>query len=164
MSERALDPTFARLICLSDAGTHAGSVVFYIGYKLKGRGYSNQVLTSKSKLMAETIPRNELNAVLLMTEIVFFVVRALQGLIKEIIYLNASTIAIARCLNTDLKLQLYVKSRPETVRQMIQWTDLASEGLPLLHIDRAKNIADILTKYLDIDVADLGQDSEWWKS
>ena len=44
-----------RLICLADAGEHAGGAVVYAGRKLKTGGWSCSILASKSKLMDATI-------------------------------------------------------------------------------------------------------------
>ena len=60
-----------RLICLSDAAEFAGGAVIYAGRKLKTGEWSCTVLASKSKLMDATIPRNELSAILLCTELAF---------------------------------------------------------------------------------------------
>ena len=58
-----------RLICLSDAAEFAGGAVIYAGRKLKTGEWSCTVLASKSKLMDATIPRNELSAILLCTDV-----------------------------------------------------------------------------------------------
>ena len=58
----------------------------YAGRKLKSGGWSCSILASKSKLMDVTIPRNELSAILLCTELAFLVKRALGNLVDQIIY------------------------------------------------------------------------------
>ena len=62
-----------RLICLSDADEFAGGGVVYAGRKFKSGSWSCSILASKSKLMDATIPRNELSAILLCTELAFLV-------------------------------------------------------------------------------------------
>ena len=159
--EQAVDPGSARLVCCCDAASNAGGAALYIGYKLKDGSYSNQLLTSKSKLMSATIPRNELGAILLMSELAYVTVKALNGLVKEIVYFTDSTIAMSWCHNVNKKLRLYVKSRVETIRLMMEWTDLVTDKLPLYHIDGLINVADILTKEHDIRATDMGPLSEW---
>ena len=75
-----------RLICLADAAEFAGGAVVYAGRKLKSGNWSCSILASKSKLMDATIPRNELSAILLCTELAFLVKRALGDLVGQIIY------------------------------------------------------------------------------
>ena len=157
----AIDPNTARLVCISDAAAHAGGVAIYIGFELQDGSFSNQLLTAKSKLLSATIPRNELIAILLMTEVTFIVNKALNGLVSDIIYVTDSTIAMSWCHNVNRKLKPYVRSRVESVRRMIEWTDVPIEELPLVHIDGTMNISDLLTKHHDLSVTDLSHDSEW---
>ena len=157
----AVDPNTARLVCISDAAAHAGGVAIYIGFELQDGSFSNQLLTAKSKLLSATIPRNELIAILLMTEVTFIVNKALNGLVKDILYVTDSTIAMSWCHNVNRKLKPYVRSRVESVRRMIEWTDVPIEELPLVHIDGTMNISDLLTKHHDLSVSDMSQDSEW---
>ena len=154
----------ARLICVSDASTSAGGAAIYLGFRRKSTGkFSNQLLTAKSKLMSATVPRNELSAILLTTELAFIVTRALQGLVKDFVYVTDSTIALAWCHNMNKRLRLYVHSRVESVRRMIEWTTKENDTLPLYHIDTALNIADLLTKEHHIVPSELGPESEWHK-
>ena len=94
-----------RLICLSDAVKSAEGAVVYAGRKLNSGGWSCSILASKSKLMEATIPRNELSAILLCTELTFLVKRALGDLVDEIIYCTDSTIALSWCKNETIKLR-----------------------------------------------------------
>ena len=151
----------ARLICISDAAEFAGGVAIYIGFHCTDGTISSNLLTAKSKLMNATIPRNELCAILLMTEIAFVTVRALEGLITEVIYVTDSTIALSWCHNIHKKLRLYVHSRVSSIRRMIEWTTGIDDDLPLYHIDGKLNIADLLTKKHDITLEDLDIGSLW---
>ena len=56
--------------------------MIYAGGRLKSGEWSCVDLASKSKLMDATIPRNELSAILLSTELAFIVKRALGDLVK----------------------------------------------------------------------------------
>jgi hypothetical protein len=149
------------LVCISDAAAHAGGVAMYIGFELPDGTFSNQLLTAKSKLLSATIPRNELIAILLMTEVTFIVNKALDGLVKDILYVTDSTIAMSWCHNVNRKLKPYVRSRVESIRRMIEWTDVPIEELPLVHIDGTMNIADLLTKHHVLSVSDFSPESEW---
>ena len=154
----------ARLIAVSDASTNAGGAAIYLGFLRKSTGeFSNQLLTAKSKLMSATVPRNELSAILLTTELAFIVTRALNGLVKNFVYVTDSTIALAWCHNVNKRLRLYVHSRVESVRRMIEWTIGHDNAVPLYHIESGLNIADLLTKEHDISPAMLGPESDWHK-
>ena len=58
-----------KLICLSDAAEHAGRAAVYGGRRLIDGTWSCSLITAKSKLLNGTIPRNELSAIMLMTEL-----------------------------------------------------------------------------------------------
>ena len=80
--------TKARLLVLVDAAEHAGGAAVYIGYKLSSGNYSCRLLTSKSRILHGTIPRNELSALLLGTELAFTVCKALSDIQFEVIFLG----------------------------------------------------------------------------
>ena len=63
---------------------------------------------AKSKLMKGTIPRNELSAIILMTEVAFNVRKAFGDRVGEIIYVTDSTIALCWVHNTAKRLRVYV--------------------------------------------------------
>ena len=149
-----------RLLCISDAGENAGGAAIYAGVKLSDGTYSCGLLAAKSKLMSATVPRNELSAIMLMTELAFVAKRALGDRVEEILYVTDSTIAISWCLNTSLKLRLYVYNRVETIRRMIDWTT-NSDSLPLYWIESEQNIADIITKPRDTTTFEVAVPSEW---
>ena len=137
--------SFIRLICLSDVAEFAGGAVIYAGRKLKTGEWSCSVLASKSKLIDAIIPRNELSVILLCPELAFLVKRALGDLVGEIIYCTDSTIALSWCRNMNIKLWLFVYNRQRISLRMCDWTTGNTE-VPLVHIDRKHNLADLLTK------------------
>jgi hypothetical protein len=96
-----------------------------------------------------------------MTEMAYIVSKALEGMVTQIIYVTDSTIALSWCHNINKRLRLYVHSRVESIRRMIEWTLDSNEELPLFHIDGRLNIADLLTKEHDISTQTLDQNSEW---
>jgi hypothetical protein len=149
-----------RLLCLSDAGESAGGSVIYAGVELEDGSYSCGMLASKSKLMDATVPRNELTAIMHMTELAFIVKRAIGERVKDIIYATDSTIALSWCQNTSLKLRMYVYNRVETIRRLIQWTNNTDE-IPLFHISGERNMADLLTKPHPTTFESVDMGSEW---
>ena len=149
-----------RLICLSDAAEYAAGAAVYVGRKLLNGSWTCSLISAKSKLLSATIPRNELSAVLLMTELAFIVKKSLGEKVDDIIYVTDSTIALSWCHNEHRKLRLFTLSRVETIRRMIEWTTNSSE-LPLYHIEGELNIADLLTKKHNIFPADVSAGSPW---
>ena len=110
--------------------------------------------------MDATVPRNELNAIMLMAELAFITKRALGNSVKEIIYLTDSSIAMAWCHNPTIKLRLYVHKRVETIRRLIEWT-LDSESIPLFHVSSEHNLADLVSKHHNINFSDVDTSSAW---
>ena len=150
-----------RLLCISDAAVHAGGAAVYANYRLDNGNYSCTLLESKSRILDGTVPRNELSAIMLMTELAYTVKKALGSIVNQIIYVTDSTIAMCWSFNTQKKLRLYALNRVTLIRQMIEWTTGETENLPLYHIDGNLNPADLLTKPHDITPRDLTADSPW---
>ena len=110
--------------------------------------------------MDATIPRNELSAILLCTELAFLVKRAFGDLGDQIIYCTDSTIALSWCRNPKIKLRLFVYNRVMTILRMCEWTTGESE-IPIFHIDGKINLADLLTKHHELSVDSVTINSEW---
>ena len=135
-----------RLICLAEAAEQASGAAVNTGRKLaRQEVWSCALMVAKSKLMKGTVPRNELSAILLMTELAFIVKKSLGEQVDKIIYVTDSMIASHWRQNTNKRLRSYVLSRVNLARRMIQWT-LDCELIPLFHIDGNSNLADLLTK------------------
>jgi hypothetical protein len=100
-----------RLICLSDAGKEAGGAAIYFGRLNKDGSWSTSLLCARSKLMKGTVPRNELSAIMLMSELAYIAKRALGEKVKDIIYLTDSTIALCWIHNTQIKVRAYISTR-----------------------------------------------------
>ena len=149
-----------RLICISDAAANAGGAAIYAGRKLQGNQYSCQLLTSKSKLMTHTIPRNELEAIRIGANLANDVKNALGDAVAEILFFTDSSIAMSWCHNTNKKLRLFVLNRVSEIRRVI--VNLTGKtDIPLYHIDGKLNIADLLTKPNTIKPDDLHPGSSW---
>ena len=150
-----------RLLCISDAAVHAGGAAIYVCFPTPDDQYTCSLLCSKSRLLDGTVPRNELSAVMLMTELAYFAKKSIGESIEDIIYVTDSTIALCWVSNTSKRLKQYVLNRVMLIRQMIEWTTGIKENLPLYHIDGTLNPADLLTKSHDIKPSDLGANSMW---
>ena len=149
-----------RIICLADAAEFAGGAAVYAGKEIKSGVWTCSLLAAKSKMMKETIPSNELSAILLCTELAFMVKTALTSEVGEVIYVTDSTIALSWCSNQEIKLRLFVYNHVMTILRLFEWTT-GSKANPLWHIDGSLNLADLLTKKHDIRVEHVSMGSEW---
>ena len=74
-----------RLICVTDAVITAGGAAVYAGRKLKYSTCSCTLVASKSKLMKATVPRNELSAIMLETELIYLVAKSMGSRVEDVI-------------------------------------------------------------------------------
>jgi hypothetical protein len=70
-----------RLICLADAGTNCGGAAIYGGVELSG--WSCQLLYSKSRLMSNMVPQNELASIVLIADAALLVQKALGSRLRR---------------------------------------------------------------------------------
>ena len=68
---RCFDNQEIRLVCFTDAANDAGGASIYARVEIALGVYSSALLTAKSRMMKGTVPRNELSAMMLMTELAF---------------------------------------------------------------------------------------------
>ena len=73
------------------------------------------MIAARSKLVKATIPRNELTAIMLMTELAYIVKRALGSRVKEVIYVSDSMIALSWCSSLEKKFRLFVQKGVSTI-------------------------------------------------
>ena len=85
LPSKSLSKSKIRLICLADAAEFAGGAAIYAGREINPGNWSCSLLAAKSKMMKETIPRNELSAILLCAELAFMVKSALDSEVGEVI-------------------------------------------------------------------------------
>jgi hypothetical protein len=149
-----------RLICVSDAAANAGGGIVYAGIKLPNGSFSCKLLSSRSKLMKESVPRNELEAIRVTAGLAFDVKNSLGDMVSDVIYLTDSVIALSWCHNLDKRLRLFCFNRVTEIRRLIQ-AATNTETLPLYHIDGKLNPADLITKPSNISPSDLTEDSIW---
>jgi Pao retrotransposon peptidase len=151
-----------RLICMSNAAEGAGGTAIYGGVKLPDGSYSCSLLFAKSKLMSHSIPRNELEAIVLMADASLTVRKALGDQVESTFHYSDSTIAICWVINTTRKLHMFVHNRFQLVRHCIRKMANREEQVPLFHIDGEFNLADMVTrKPRKIQAKDVQHDSPW---
>ena len=153
-----------RLIVISDAAVSACGVAVYAGVPLPDGTYSCTLITAKSRLVSDTIPRNELCSVLLGTEVAFHLLRTIRVEVDDIIYVTDSQITLCWVSNEEKKPKQFVSNRVAGIRQFIQWTlpeTKKNEMIPLYHVEGVRNIADMLTKVQPFDVSSVGPSSDW---
>ena len=115
--------------------------------------------------MKDSVPRNELSAIMLMTELAYVTKRAIEDRVKEVIYVSDSMIALGWCSSLEKKLRLFVQNRVATILRTVQWTLSLEDGEPLslYHVDGELNITDLLTKGHQISAHYVSDGSLWQK-
>ena len=159
--ENAVNPNKMRLLCVSDAAESAGGCAIYGSFLLTDGTYSCRLLTSRSKLMSQSVPRNELEGIRLAAIMAADLKEALGDLIEEALFFTDSTIAMSWIHNTKKRLRLFCLNRVAEARRLIGLATDISEGMPLYHIDGTANIADLLTKPHSLKPPDLSRGSTW---
>jgi len=154
-------PPDMRLLCISDASDKAGGCAVYGGFKLPDGSYTCSLLCAKSRIMRNTVPRNELEAILLCAETSMTVQHSLRGRVKEVFYFSDSNIAICWVLNTQKRHRMWVHNRIKEIRNAVKWVSKGEETVPLFYIQSQQNIADLLTKPCPLSTDMLGPNSDW---
>jgi hypothetical protein len=151
----------ARLLCLADAAEHAGGCAIYVGYPLSDGSYSCRLVCARSRLMKNTVLRNELEAILLAAEASLVVQKALKGKVSEVFYFSDSTIAISWVLNTSKRLRMWTFNRVKEITTVLRWV-MGNEAVrPLFHIAGTMNLADMVTRPIEPGAIDIGEESAW---
>jgi len=119
-----------RLLCISDASDKAGGCAIYGGFKLPDGSYTCSLLCAKSRIMRNTVPRNELEAILLCAETSMTVQHSLRGRVKEVFYFSDSNIAICWVLNTQKRHRMWVHNRIKEIRNAVKWVSQGEESVP----------------------------------
>lgn len=150
-----------RLICLADAAEGAGGAAVYGGIELPDGNFTCNLLFSKSRLMRNSVPRNELEAIVLMADIALVVRNSLGDRVSDVLFYTDSRVAQCWVLNTRKKLRMFVHNRVQAARHGIRQIVNSEETLPLFHIDGTENIADMVTKPRKLVISDLTATSKW---
>ena len=156
------DPAWKlRLICVADAAEGAGGTAIYAGIKLPDGSYTCDLLLAKSRLMSHSVPRNELEAILLAAEAALLVRKALGDRVEDVFFFTDSVVAMCWVLNTRKRLRMFVYNRVQSIRAAIRQVADGLETVPLYHIEGTQNVADMVTKPRKITNSDLEPGSPW---
>ena len=105
----AKDPGKVRLLGVADAAESSAGAAIYAGYELMDGTYGCSLLNAKSRMVSKTIPRNELEGVMILAEMMSKLRSGLEHVLIEEHYFTDSTIAMCWCSNMTLKLKMYVR-------------------------------------------------------
>jgi len=130
-----------RLICIADAAEGAGGTAIYGGVELPDGSFSCDLLLAKSRLMKHSVPRNELEAILLMADAALNVRKALGDRVSDVLFFTDSVVAMCwvlnakgyGCLSTTVFSQSdrqYVKS--QTARRVSHSSTLMESAILLI--------------------------------
>jgi hypothetical protein len=150
-----------RLIVLADAGEGAGGAAVYGGVEKPDGTYTCNLLFAKSRLMHHTVPRNELEAIVLAADVALVVQQSLGDRIKDVLFYTDSRVAQCWVLNTRKRLRMFVHNRVQAARHGIRRIVNSEETIPLFHIEGTENLADMITKPRKLTLADLSSTSQW---
>ena len=162
---RCLKPVSAlskvRLLCLADAAEKAGGCAIYAGYEMPDGSYSCRLVYAKSRIMHNTVPRNELEAILMSAEASLLVQKSLGDCVGEVRYFTDSVIAMCWVLNEKLRLRMWTHNRVKEILNAIRWVVGGTASYPLFHIDGPRNLADLVTKTKELCREDIDGSSAW---
>ena len=159
----AIEPHQIRLICNTDASQTCAGACVYLSYKLKCGKWSSKLLTAKSRLLNGSVPRNEMDAIVLGVELVFAVVVSLGMPLESVLIASDSLVAICWAMNERSRHKTFIFNRCLTIRRYLRWIASAlpaSSQIELVHIPGQLNLADCLTKGTILP-KDLSEDSPW---
>lgn len=158
----ALSPLQVRLICNTDASQNCAGACVYLSFRLNSGGWSSQLLTAKSRLLNFSVPRNELDAIVLGTELSFAVLVSLNLPVQHVLIASDSLVAICWAANERSRHKTFVFNRVLTINRYVKWMKERLPGSPveLVHIPGDLNMADILTKGT-ISLPEVAADSNW---
>merc|ERR1712082_51464 len=130
----AVDPLRLRIICTCDGAEQIAAAAIYGGVLRQNGEYSVTLLLGRSRLSAQTIPRNEVDACVLGTAGTECVLRALGDKVTEPpLYITDSTIAYCWISNPNKTLMTFVFNRVKEVSRWTtpdQWRHVAGEVNP----------------------------------
>jgi hypothetical protein len=151
-----------RIITVADAAAKSCGCAIYAGVEKENGSYSCNLILAKSKMVHSTIPRNELEGVVLAAEVSLMVQRALSGRLESIRYYTDSRIVVCWVLNQSKRLRMWAFNRVQAIHSMIRRMENNEEHVPLYHISGLENIADLLTKPRPVSHSDLQKESVWY--
>ena len=125
-------------------------------FKLKNGKYSCQLLFGRVLLASDKIPRNELEALLMGSNLGWILMLILSDWIVEYIVIGDSTIALCWTVSDKKRLSLFHRNRCAQIRR---GTDLDK----LYHVKTEFNPADVPTRPNLVKDEDVGPNSVWEK-
>ena len=137
------------MICNTDASTTCAGACVYLSCKLSTGEWSSQLLKAKSRLVNYTVPRNELEAIVLGTELTFAAIASLRLPLQSVVIASDSLVDILWAMNDRARNKTFVFNRVLTVQRYLRWIrDLTSltDEIELVHVPGELNAADCLTK------------------
>jgi len=159
----ALRPLQARIICNTDASESCAGACVYLSFKLLSGSWSSQLLSAKSKLVNFSVPRNELEALVIGVELCFAVVVSLGNPLVSLIIASDSLVAISWALNEKARNKTFVFNRVLTIQRYLRWIRdclQLTDEVELVHIPGSLNAADLLTKGV-VSLPDVSISSSW---
>ena len=146
------------LVAAVDASTELKVAGVWARFKRTNGEYSSQLIIGRSMLAKEdsSIPKEELEALTIGSNLLWIVRRALSNWVKDYMLLSDSRIALCWTTSTKKRLSLFHRNR---VNQILLNTD--AEKLWFCRTDH--NCADVATRSAKITESSVGPDSVWEK-
>ena len=151
--EDALDHDDLELFVFCDAAALLCGTVIYCKTNCQGGMSKARIITARSKSVSGTIPRNELEGILLGAETLFTVLKVIGDRVSQYTILTDSEIALAWCRNQDKPLKTYAFNRVLQIRRLVSVERI-------IHVAGDYNPADILTKG-EVALDQLKVDGPW---
>ena len=154
-----------RRIVVGDASSDSGGAAAYIGTRQTDNTWTNDLLVAKSRMIHASVPRNELQMLLLACEIMYADVVSLKINLTDILVVTDSKVALCWASNPRARNTPYVFNRMLTIQRYLSWTRKRqgeATNIELVHIAGSMNSADMLTKGV-ITIDDLKPNSTWVK-
>ena len=162
LPESADSTSNIRLIAVADAAANACGCAVYAGIRLPDDSYSCNLVVAKSKMVHSTIPRNELEGVVLAAETLLTAQRALRFRVESVRIHTDSRIVVCWVINTTKKLRMWAFNRVQAIRNMIKTRKEGEDTVPLFHIPGLDNLADLLTKERNFNVQEVQSNTAWY--
>jgi hypothetical protein len=151
-----------RLIVVADAGLRACGAAVYAGTQRTDGSFSCSLLIAKSRMAHHTVPRNELEGVVLAGETALVAQQALGDMHQETRVFTDSRIVVCWVLNKSRRLRMWAFNRVQAIHNMLRKSDAGEDTIPLFHISGTDNLADLLTKLRTVSVSDVDSSSVWF--
>ena len=150
-----------RVIGVADAAPKSCSCTIYARVEEPDGNYSCSLILAKSKMIHDTIPRKELEGMVLFAEASLMVQQMLLDNMDSIRLYTDSRIIVCWVLNQSKRLRMWASIKVQATRSMIKSQQDGEEFVPLYHSNRLENIADLLSKVRPFSPSDLQTMSEW---